>query len=299
MGESAVRGGWTWKSRPRSVACGETARKPGRGGRLVFRLRFLFVAGGEWFPVVVTGRLHESGDQCLASTWSVSMPGYNHYPSCTCGWCSGGGGGSVGTFRARDGSTCRHRVRDQPGRLTVCNPTTCPICKSQVFFVRHNGGSVLVRRPGPPWPKHACFEDEYAGSQLRHALLAGSQLNAAPLFGVIIETVVIEPGESGRIVMKCSDGSIVDDVYETTLNLTHHVGAARGGRERSSEGVCSLRWISRSSAFQWRPPLRLAQGARVTLEGREFIWDGHQLVRIVRFHDRPDWLTAAAQRIRC
>ena len=42
-----------------------------------------------------------------------------------------------------------------------CNSTTCPKCGDEVFFIRHNGGSVWLDPPlGPPWPKHGCFVDE-------------------------------------------------------------------------------------------------------------------------------------------
>jgi hypothetical protein len=39
-----------------------------------------------------------------------------------------------------------------------CHPTTCPECGAQVFFVRHNGGSVWLDALGWPWPKHGCFD---------------------------------------------------------------------------------------------------------------------------------------------
>jgi len=40
-----------------------------------------------------------------------------------------------------------------------CRPTSCPICKAKVFFIRHNDGSVWVDELGWPWPKHGCFDD--------------------------------------------------------------------------------------------------------------------------------------------
>lgn len=45
-------------------------------------------------------------------------------------------------------------------RDDFCHRTKCPRCGASVFFIRHNGGSVWVDPPlGPPWPKHACFDD--------------------------------------------------------------------------------------------------------------------------------------------
>jgi hypothetical protein len=42
-------------------------------------------------------------------------------------------------------------------------PITCPKCGDQVFFVRHNGGSVWFDYLGDPWLKHPCFDDPAAG----------------------------------------------------------------------------------------------------------------------------------------
>lgn len=39
----------------------------------------------------------------------------------------------------------------------------CPKCRSLVYFVRHNGGSVWLDDLGPPWPKHPCY-DKLQGS---------------------------------------------------------------------------------------------------------------------------------------
>ncbi len=41
---------------------------------------------------------------------------------------------------------------------TLCRQTICPECGQDVFFVRHNGGSIWVDGLGWPWPKHACFD---------------------------------------------------------------------------------------------------------------------------------------------
>jgi hypothetical protein len=37
-------------------------------------------------------------------------------------------------------------------------PATCPKCGEDVFFVRHNGGSVWFDGLGDPWLKHPCFD---------------------------------------------------------------------------------------------------------------------------------------------
>lgn len=39
-----------------------------------------------------------------------------------------------------------------------CRKTRCPTCRAEVFFLRHNGGSVWIEPPlGPPWDIHPCF----------------------------------------------------------------------------------------------------------------------------------------------
>lgn len=40
-----------------------------------------------------------------------------------------------------------------------CRKTNCPVCSNDVYFIRHNGGSVWIEPPlGPPWAQHGCFE---------------------------------------------------------------------------------------------------------------------------------------------
>jgi hypothetical protein len=73
---------------------------------------------------------------------------------------------------------------------------------------------------GSPWPKHGCFDDEAGAANLRRRLLETD----TPLFGVVIETVITKAGASGRIVVRCSDGSMIDDEFTTTLDLVALVG---------------------------------------------------------------------------
>jgi hypothetical protein len=78
---------------------------------------------------------------------------------------------------------------------------------------------------GPPWPKHKCFDDDPTGVRLRASLAEEARTRPNPVFGVVVETEVIEPGKSGRIVVKCSDGTIIDSEFDTSLDLTRFVGA--------------------------------------------------------------------------
>src|SRR5437867_9011938 len=92
---------------------------------------------------------------------------YNHPPGCTCGWGGDGhagqsyGGGSwsrashLTSTHYSYGATREWRQRD------FTRPSHCPECGADVFFIRHNGGSVWVDELGWPWPKHACFDQPH------------------------------------------------------------------------------------------------------------------------------------------
>lgn len=55
-------------------------------------------------------------------------------------------------YRPRTDLVSRFRFKD------LTHTTSCPKCNQDVYFIRHNGGSVWVDSLGWPWPKHACFE---------------------------------------------------------------------------------------------------------------------------------------------
>lgn len=65
------------------------------------------------------------------------------------GGCIGYGTASIADYSGYN--TCNE---------SACFSTNCPKCKGKVYFLRHNGGSVWIDPPlGPPWFKHACFDD--------------------------------------------------------------------------------------------------------------------------------------------
>jgi hypothetical protein len=47
---------------------------------------------------------------------------------------------------------------------------------------------------------------------------------AERLFGIVTQTEVIEPGKSGRIVVRCHDQSIIDRTFTTGWDLVTLVG---------------------------------------------------------------------------
>ncbi len=85
---------------------------------------------------------------------------WNHHPDCTCGW---GGEGHLGIGGGRLNSNL---IRDIPLNTIwsysndYCAPSICPECGDDVFFIRHNDGSVWVDSLGWPWPKHPCMDTQ-------------------------------------------------------------------------------------------------------------------------------------------
>ncbi|MDX5976221.1 OST-HTH/LOTUS domain-containing protein [Vreelandella alkaliphila] len=85
----------------------------------------------------------------------------NHPPDCRCGW--GGDGHKGRNFGGGRGYFGNHRqpyLKVDSAVETENHLTQCPICKSDVAFIKHNGGAVWLDLPlGPPWYKHACFDN--------------------------------------------------------------------------------------------------------------------------------------------
>ena len=78
---------------------------------------------------------------------------------------------------------------------------------------------------GPPWPKHSCFFDDISGMRLRAHLRQQLAETGQKFFGIVVEAVVVEPGKSVRFVVKCSDGSVIDDVFSSSENVISYAGA--------------------------------------------------------------------------
>lgn len=76
----------------------------------------------------------------------------------------------VGTSRGNDYSG--YNVSHE----STCFSTSCPECNNEVFFIRHNGGSVWIDPPlGPPWYKHDCF-DKHPNSNKKSSVIAEYRL---------------------------------------------------------------------------------------------------------------------------
>ena len=87
-----------------------------------------------------------------------------------CNYCGGAivfrhRGGALGIIHI-DGTHCEGSGRTNftpqlvSSTESECRPTNCPRCGDEVFFIRHNGGSVWIEPPlGSPWEKHGCMYD--------------------------------------------------------------------------------------------------------------------------------------------
>jgi hypothetical protein len=76
-----------------------------------------------------------------------------------------------------------------------CRPTSCPECGRNVFFIRHNDGSVWLDDLGWPWPKHACFDNPRTATTAfsRWAIKASGLTK--PKLGLVC---CIRPSQSGQ-----------------------------------------------------------------------------------------------------
>jgi len=130
------------------------------------------------------------------------------------------------------GGSARSEVYDYAGysrsKESSCFLTTCPECGCEVYFIRHNGGSVWIDPPlGPPWYKHPCMDNTYVAAKgvrsqvvsesalakftVRDGLIIGIVKEAEASFSKRCSLINIEPGKDVSIVllMKGNAGFLV------------------------------------------------------------------------------------------
>jgi len=95
------------------------------------------------------------------------VTGFNHYSSCTCGWCLNYGRTRVNARQlANDfdrlsavNFLTKHSARSSAGCFVNPN-ANCPVCHAAVFFYANQHGSkVFFDELGPPWSKHPCTDN--------------------------------------------------------------------------------------------------------------------------------------------
>lgn len=109
------------------------------------------------------------------------------------------------------------KVTDYSGynisRESTCFSTQCPGCGDEVFFIRHNGGSVWIDPPlGPPWYKHACFATSLS-SETRTTLVA--EYNLTPLEA---------EKEEGALILGVVKSTRVDTFKERFTDISFETG---------------------------------------------------------------------------
>lgn len=145
-----------------------------------------------------------------------------------------------------DGSWCDGQVSGDGGRVVnsnvhikfddCCRITTCPECGDDVFFIKHNGGSVWVDSLGWPWPKHGCMERNKDPSWYRYFQSKELSKGDERLFaGIIVKSkwvsteknksasiiVAIDGGEQGRTIFMI-DGTTTSDYVLNKLAIFNH-----------------------------------------------------------------------------
>jgi hypothetical protein len=109
------------------------------------------------------------------------LPGWNHYSTCTCGWCVHDGRTRIDReqliHRLRRTDALTFLGRHSANSISSCNlnpKAHCPVCRSPVFFYANQFGSrVYFDDLGPPWPKHPCTDNPRRGTE-SHAVLYGA-----------------------------------------------------------------------------------------------------------------------------
>lgn len=95
------------------------------------------------------------------------MPGHNHYPDCTCGWCWNLRGSSSRQVYVRQDSVERARrllseyyVSPRRQAASFVHPNAhCPVCGARVYYYQNEFGSrVFFDDLGGDWPKHPCTD---------------------------------------------------------------------------------------------------------------------------------------------
>lgn len=120
-------------------------------------------------------------------------------------------------------------VNDYSGYNTAyestCFCTNCPECGEEVFFIRHNGGSVWIDPPlGAPWYKHGCFDKPSPRSKVRPSLASSYKIseefllkNGELIVGIVKSThvdylktytdITLETGSSEKIDLKIKNNA--------------------------------------------------------------------------------------------
>ena len=139
--------------------------------------------------------------------------GFNHAFNCKCGFGGDTSAPGDGVFRG----LAFTRVSDERGWHTYqsdnqsdgfCRPTHCPECGIDVFFVRHNGGSVWLDGPLEwPWYKHPCLyrEDQPRAAEGEDLVDPNTPLPQGSILGVIIHQRWSPTEKTTTAIIRCQN----------------------------------------------------------------------------------------------
>lgn len=117
----------------------------------------------------------------------------------------GQAGGGVGAFHVAPPRNTTWRFKDD-----FCAQATCRRCGASVFFIQHNGGSVVVDELGWPWPRHGCYSAASDPSWLSYMRAApASTLVANSFVGIVAHARWLPSfnGQPSRIVLAVDGGA--------------------------------------------------------------------------------------------
>ena len=108
--------------------------------------------------------------------------------------------------------------------------TSCPKCGEEVYFVRHNGGSVWLDPPlGSPWYKHFCFDSDYKLNHKQQNLLKEYDINYPKSENLILGVVKQTTHQKNKRFIDSTDiFMVVGDQEELYVEAKNNAGFLLG-----------------------------------------------------------------------
>lgn len=176
-----------------------------------------------------------------------------------------------------------------------CRATSCPKCGDDVFFVRHNGGSVWFDELGWPWPKHGCFADSACHASIDWALENVHCEATGGGFGIVVKRLVFaDRSFRARVVaialsnqtgicvrvqsdapIECGDVVTIADRTTTAMILTSEFGTKHKARVIGPGAIdLNARFIDTGRIGDLRGRKKPPRRARLTAEKSRRVVEG-------------------------
>lgn len=85
------------------------------------------------------------------------------------------------------GSCSYRRARELKTLRSFYHRSRCPKCARDVFYLRHDGGSVWLNQMGYPWPKHPCMDLRPKSARRKSAFRMAEDLDPSYLLGCVLD----------------------------------------------------------------------------------------------------------------